>query len=49
MSVFFFQSVDIITNLTSEVTSTGCLKKSFAALKAYINLFRGHVQHFELS
>jgi hypothetical protein len=22
----------------------GCLKKSFATLKAYIHLFRGHVQ-----
>jgi hypothetical protein len=28
---------------------TGCFKKSFTTLKAYINLFRGHVQCFELS
>jgi hypothetical protein len=28
---------------------TRCFKKSFATLKAYINLFRGHVQSFELS
>jgi hypothetical protein len=27
----------------------GCFKKSFTTLKAYINLFRGHVQCFELS
>jgi hypothetical protein len=29
--------------------NTGCFKKSFKTLKAYINLFRGHVQCFELS
>jgi hypothetical protein len=29
--------------------STGFLKKSCAALKAYINFFRGHVQCCELS
>jgi hypothetical protein len=29
--------------------STGCFKKSFTTLKAYVNLFRGHVQYFELS
>jgi hypothetical protein len=26
-----------------------CLKKSFTTLKAYIDLFRGHVESFELS
>jgi hypothetical protein len=25
---------------------TGCFKKSFTTFKAYINLFRGHVQCF---
>jgi hypothetical protein len=38
--------------LRFNVTSTGnagCLKKSFTTLNAYINLFRGHVQSFELS
>jgi hypothetical protein len=28
---------------------TGCFRKSFTTLKAYINLFRGHVQCFERS
>jgi hypothetical protein len=28
---------------------TGCIKKSFTTSKAYINLFSGHVQCFELS
>jgi hypothetical protein len=28
---------------------TGCFKKSFTVLKADINIFRGHVQCFELS
>jgi hypothetical protein len=28
---------------------TGCFKKSFTTLKAYINLYRGHTQRFELS
>jgi hypothetical protein len=28
---------------------TGCFKKSLTILKACINLFRGHVQCFELS
>jgi hypothetical protein len=27
----------------------GCFKKSFTTLRAYINLFRGHVPCFELS
>jgi hypothetical protein len=27
----------------------GCFKKSLTALKAYVNLFRVHVQCFELS
>jgi hypothetical protein len=31
------------------VTYVGCIKKSFTTLKAYVNLFRGHVQCFELS
>jgi hypothetical protein len=38
--------------LRFNVTSTGnagCFKKSFTTLKACINLFRGHVQCFELS
>jgi hypothetical protein len=33
------------------MTSNGneeCFKKSFTTLKAYTNLFRGHVQYFEL-
>jgi hypothetical protein len=29
--------------------NTGCFKKSFTTLKAYINLYRGHTQRFELS
>jgi hypothetical protein len=29
--------------------NTGCFKKSFTTLKAYTNLFRRHVQRFELS
>jgi hypothetical protein len=29
--------------------NAGCFKKSFTSLNAYINLFRGHVQCFELS
>jgi hypothetical protein len=29
-------------------SNTGCLKKAFTTLKAYINLFRGHAQCFEL-
>jgi hypothetical protein len=28
---------------------TRCIKKSFTTLKAYVNLFRGHLEHFELS
>jgi hypothetical protein len=28
---------------------TGCFKKSFTTLKAYINVYRGHTQDFELS
>jgi hypothetical protein len=28
---------------------TGCFKKSFTISRAYVNLFRGHVQGFELS
>jgi hypothetical protein len=27
----------------------GCFKKSFTTLKEYVNLFRGHVQCFEMS
>jgi hypothetical protein len=27
----------------------GCFKKSFATLKSYINVFRGHVEYFGLS
>jgi hypothetical protein len=34
---------------TSNYTNTGCCKKSSTTLNAYINLFRGHVQCFELS
>jgi hypothetical protein len=30
-------------------TNTGCFKRSSTALKAYINLYRGHTQRFELS
>jgi hypothetical protein len=29
--------------------NTGCFIKGFTTLKEYINLFRGHVQCFELS
>jgi hypothetical protein len=29
--------------------NTGCFEKRFETLKAYINLFRGHVRSFELS
>jgi hypothetical protein len=34
------------TDVTSrrDNDSTGCFKKSFTTLKAYINLYRGHVQ-----
>jgi hypothetical protein len=38
--------------LRLNVTSTGnagFFRKSFTSLEAYINLFRGHVQCFELS
>jgi hypothetical protein len=38
--------------LVFNVTSTGnagCFKNSFSPLEAYINLFRGHVQCFELA
>jgi hypothetical protein len=41
-----------LEKLRSNMTSTGnagCFKKSFTTLRAYINLFRGHVQCFELS
>jgi hypothetical protein len=31
------------------VHSTGCFEKSCTTLKAYINVFRGHVEYFELS
>jgi hypothetical protein len=31
------------------LTSTGCFKKGFTNLKAYMNLLRGHIQCFELS
>jgi hypothetical protein len=33
----------------TQFESTGSFKKSFTSLKAYVNLFRGHVQYFELS
>jgi hypothetical protein len=33
----------------STYSFTGCFKKGFTTLKAYINLFRGHVRCFELS
>jgi hypothetical protein len=29
--------------------NTGCFKKSFTILKAYVNLYRGHTQRYELS
>jgi hypothetical protein len=38
--------------LRFSVTSTGnagCFKMRFTTLRAYINIFRGHVQCFELS
>jgi hypothetical protein len=38
--------------LRFNVTSIGngrCFKKSFTTLKAYVNLFKGHVPCFELS
>jgi hypothetical protein len=35
--------------LTVNMLNTGRFKKSFTTLKAYIHLFRGHVQCFELS
>jgi hypothetical protein len=38
--------------LRFNVTSTGnagCFTNSFTTLKTYINLFRGHVQCFQLS
>jgi hypothetical protein len=34
-------------NVTS-TGNTGCFRKSFRDLKAYVNLFRGRVQCFEL-
>jgi hemerythrin-like domain-containing protein len=37
-----------MVNATS-TGNAGSFKKSFTKLKAYINLFRGHVQRFELS
>jgi hypothetical protein len=36
-------------NFTNQLGYIGCYTKSFTTLKAYINLFRGHVQCFELS
>jgi hypothetical protein len=41
-----------VTQPTTNICMTryaGCFKKSFTTLKAYINLFRGLVQCFELS
>jgi hypothetical protein len=35
--------------VASANATRGCFKKSFTALKAYFNLFRGQVQCFELS
>jgi hypothetical protein len=35
--------------IPTALSDTGCFKKSFTALKAYINLFRRHAQRFELS
>jgi hypothetical protein len=35
--------------LTHFIDNTMCFKKIFTTLKAYINLFRGHVQCFQLS
>jgi hypothetical protein len=32
-----------------KIDYAGCFKKSFTTLKAYINVFIGHVQCFELS
>jgi hypothetical protein len=45
------QKLLVIALLTQTMTNTctGCFKTSFTTLKAYINLFRGHVQYFELS
>jgi hypothetical protein len=32
-----------------QISHTGCFKKSFTTLKAFMNLFRGHAQCLELS
>jgi hypothetical protein len=36
-------------NATSTGNAAGRFRKSFTTLRAYINLFRGHVHYFELS
>jgi hypothetical protein len=37
------------TGLQQRNAYAGCFKKSFTTLKAYIHLFRGYIQCFELS
>jgi hypothetical protein len=45
------QLILVMVTLISEKekkNNTGCFKKSFTAMKAYIKVFRGHAQCFEL-
>jgi hypothetical protein len=44
-----YAPLSIVTAVISALKHTGCFKKSNATLKAYINLFRGHLLCFYLS
>jgi hypothetical protein len=45
-----YASLQISNRLTGQFSRhTGCFKKSFTTLKAYVNLFRGQVQCYALS
>jgi hypothetical protein len=52
VKIFLLESLNLcekmVHNLYS-LQSAGCFKKSCTTLKIYINLFRGHVQCFELA
>ena len=49
LSSSFWSFLDSPVTLSLLGPNTGCSKKSFTALKAYRNLYRGHTQGFELS
>jgi hypothetical protein len=42
-------SAGALTSFRYDFPDIQCFKKSFTTLKAYVNLFRGHLQCFELS